>query len=260
VNDIGILTAVMDGKGYISQSGSHGRRGYEGEYRFNMIAATTPPEHRVWQALGKLSSRWIFYRLEPASNSFKDLREDFIEKKRTCQTVVQGFNRDFWKGFGSVSWDRTKDAEVWGTLLNWSAIAMCQWRGLIPRQDFIGYNPPLIEAPDRLRETLYALARGHALLWGREQIDWNDVNFVIYVNQTNMPEDRLRVFRALDYAYTKYVRDGGDPEKLFDIGISLSEAARAIGCSEDKAERVLRELVDLGVVRQNMSQRYCRAV
>ena len=63
INDISILTAVMDGKGYLSDSGVHGRRGYEGDYRFSMIAGTTPLKHSDWQVLGKLSSRWIFYDL-----------------------------------------------------------------------------------------------------------------------------------------------------------------------------------------------------
>lgn len=260
VNDISILTAVMDGKGYWSHSGVHGRRGYEGDYRFAMIGATTPLGHKAWQALGKLSSRWIFYRLEEASSEYKDLRINFSENKAACQAIVQAYIKDLWKGFGTVSWNRTNDAEVWSTLLNWSASAMSKWRGLVQRQNSTGYNPPVIEVPDRLRETLYALARGHALLWGRQQIAWDDVHFVIYLNETNMPEDRLRLFRVLDNAYTKHVRNGGNAQDLFKIGISLRAAARAICCSEDKAERILNELQNLGVVYQDELQRYCRAV
>lgn len=36
------LVRVMDGRGFTSDSGTHGRRGYEGDYRFNFVGATTP--------------------------------------------------------------------------------------------------------------------------------------------------------------------------------------------------------------------------
>lgn len=261
VNDISILTAIMDGKGYWSHSGVQGRRGYENDFRFSIIGATTPLEHRAWQALGKLSSRWLFYRLPEASTAFKSLGQNFSENKGVCKVVVQAFIDDFWKGYGAVRWNRADDEEALGVLLNRSAWTIAKWRGLVPKQEYSGgYNPPVIEAPDRLRETLYALARGHALLWGKHQIDRDDVNFVIYLNETNMPEDRLRVFRALEGASTRHVRIGGTSDDLCKTNISLRAAARAIGCSESKAERVLTELVDLGVLYQDELQRYCRIV
>jgi hypothetical protein len=251
--DIAILTAVMDGKGYWSHTGTHGRRGYEGDFRFNMIAATTPLEHRVWQALGRLSSRWILYRLSRPSETFIGLKNNFGQNKDTCKRFVEMFIREFWQGYGAVNWSRANDAEVWGTLLHWSASAVSQWRGLIPKQDLTGYNPAVIEVPDRLRETLYAIARGHALLWGRKQMEWPDVVFAFELNFTNMPEDRLRVFKALDDAYSAHVEAGGNSQDLFNVGISLRAASRAIGCSTDKAKYVLDELISLGVIRKGLA-------
>jgi hypothetical protein len=52
--DIAILTAVMDGQGYQSESGTHGRRGYRGDYRFGMIGGTTPLPTRVGSHWGNL--------------------------------------------------------------------------------------------------------------------------------------------------------------------------------------------------------------
>lgn len=121
----------------------------------------------------------------------------------------------------------------------------------MPRQEYGGgYNPPVIEAPDRLRETLYALARGHALLYDRKQLTQEDVDFVVRINETNMQEDRLRVFTALRKAHLNYVARGGNPEDISSEGISLREAARAIGCHPDKAHSVLDELIDLRVIRK----------
>jgi len=143
---IGITTKIMDGKGYLRATGTHGTRGYEGDYRFNMIGGTTPPEHRVWEALGKLSSRWIFYNLGKASLS-DDIRRDYGAALAECSSVVQQFIGGFWQGYATQDWDRSQDAEVWADLLRWSADTICRWRGLIQRQDSSGYNPPLIEPP-----------------------------------------------------------------------------------------------------------------
>ena len=259
INSIGILTKVMDGRGYLRATGTHGRRGYQGDYRFNMIGGTTPPEHKVWQALGKLSSRWIFFNLGKVSPS-GDIRRDYGAALTECSCVVQQFLREFWRGYAIQDWDRSQDDETWGILLSWSADTTCRWRGLIQRQDGIGHNPPLFEVPYRLRETLYALARGHALLWGRQQLDWDDVTFAIDVNQTNMPEDRYRLLRAFDEAIKEHVRQGGSYEEMFNIPISLREAARVIECSTDKAKRVLEEIEDLGVIHKNDSGEWLRVI
>src|SRR5262249_28943290 len=37
------LTAILDGQGYVSDSGAHGRRGYEQAINFQWLGATTPP-------------------------------------------------------------------------------------------------------------------------------------------------------------------------------------------------------------------------
>ena len=251
VSDIAILTAVMDGKGYWSSSGVHGMRGYENDYRFSMIAATTPLEHRAWQALGKLSSRWIFYRLPQASTEYKSLAHDFTAEKSICKSFVGAFVEDFWQDYGSVGWNRQGDDEGLGRQLNCSAVTISRWRGLVPRQEYgAGYNPPVIEVSDRLRETLYALARGHTLLYDRKQLTQEDVDFAVRINETNMQEDRLRVFTALRKAHLNYVARGGNPEDISSEGISLREAARAIGCHPDKAHSVLDELMVLGGIRK----------
>lgn len=254
---IGITTKVMDGKGYLRATGTHGRRGYQGDYRFNMIGGTTPPEHRVWQALGKLSSRWIFYNLGKAS-LLDDIRRDYGASLAECSSVVQQFIRRFWLGYATQDWDRSQDDDVLAAWLRWSADATCRWRGLIQRQDSVGYNPPLVEIPSRLRETLYALARGHALLWGKQNIDWYDVIFAIDINQTNMPEDRYRLLQAYNKLVLEHIRNGGSYNDTSEFGLGLREAARAIECSTDKALHVLQEMEDLGIIHKDASGKWFR--
>ena len=261
VHNIGIMTKAMDGKGYWRATGTHGRRGYEGDYRFNMICGTTPPEHRVWQALGRLSSRWIFYNLGQPHLS-DDIRRDYGAALAECRQAVQQFMQGFWQGYATVDWDRGQDDEFWADLLRHSADTICRWRGLVQRQDGTGFNPALVEVPYRLRETLYALARGHALLHGRQNISGEDVLFAMNINHTNMPEDRYRVFKALNQALVDHVEQVGIDGYMdvFNIGIGLREAARAIECSTDKAKHVLLEMAELGIVRQGESEKWYRGI
>lgn len=247
-NNIATLTAVMDGRGYSSDSGVHGRRGYQGDYRFGMIAATTPLQHKDWQALGKLSSRWIFYTLGEQKETI-DLREDFRAKKERCKSIVQAFLKDFWKGYAAVDWDRHGDPKLYTEALSNNAKAICRWRGLVPRQDAQGYNPPVIEVSNRLAETLYALTRGHALLRGSSQITGYDERFIANLNMTNMPQDRVQIYFSL-YPYDEF-KD--------DYAITLADAMRALKCNNTKAKRVLGELQDLGVIRY-YNRKYYRLV
>ena len=42
VDNFAILTALLDGEGLIADSGTHGQRGYTGDYLFVWVGATTP--------------------------------------------------------------------------------------------------------------------------------------------------------------------------------------------------------------------------
>ena len=262
--DIGILTAIMDGRGFTSYSGTRGERGYKGDYRFSMIAATVPLDYRVWQALGMLSSRWIFHRLEEATGKGFDLREDFSSKKATCEAVVKCFLKELWSEFASVPWNRLGDNEDLTTLLTQSAQLICRWRGITRRQDSPGgFNPALVEIPNRLAETLYALARGHALLWGRNQIQDEDAFFAIEVNNGNMPEDRARLYKAFIqkgkenwHELVKSVNYSGklssnEVAETLDDTLSKREISRVIGCALSTADGVLDELTSLKIIEHD---------
>lgn len=57
---LGTLTRVLDGEGLNTDTGVHGRRQYNGEYLFMMLAASTPVPQRVWKIMGNLGSRLFF--------------------------------------------------------------------------------------------------------------------------------------------------------------------------------------------------------
>ena len=70
-----VLTSVLDGKGYVSESGTHGERGYTGEYLFNWIGATTPFSDRVYELMAQLGNRMYFYEIISVDQKEVDLCE-----------------------------------------------------------------------------------------------------------------------------------------------------------------------------------------
>jgi hypothetical protein len=64
VQILGILTRILDGHGYTSDSGAHGQRGYTGEHMFVMVGASVDIPYRVYKVLGTLGPKLYFLRLE----------------------------------------------------------------------------------------------------------------------------------------------------------------------------------------------------
>ena len=54
------ITRVLDGQGLKTDSGTHGQRGYDGDYLFAWLGATTPFDSVVWRVMAQLGSRMFF--------------------------------------------------------------------------------------------------------------------------------------------------------------------------------------------------------
>ena len=73
---LGILIRVLDGKGYESDSGAQGHRGYTGEYMFTWLGAAVEISRRVHKHLSTLGPKLYFYRLSKISKT----EEDYIQQ------------------------------------------------------------------------------------------------------------------------------------------------------------------------------------
>lgn len=61
VEHFGMLTRILDGRGFQSDSGVHGRRGYVGDYSFMWLGAVVDIPHRVWKLLANLGAKMYFF-------------------------------------------------------------------------------------------------------------------------------------------------------------------------------------------------------
>ena len=207
-----ILTAVLDGHGYIGDSGTQGRRGYTGDYLFAWLGATTPLPTHVWKVMAQLGSRLFFFGMPEAPVTKAELVSSitgeisYRDRVAACHEVVKESLRrrlDEYGGVRGVTWNRGADPEkrVVDAIVAYAQL-VARLRGVVSvwqergAEDF-SYTPPNIERPHRALAALYNLARGRALLHGRRQLLSEDLNLVKSVALSSMPTERARLFRAL---------------------------------------------------------------
>ena len=77
---LGIMTRILDGNGYESDSGAQGHRGYSGKMMFTWIGAAVDIPHKVHKLLGTLGPKSIFPKTTSYSEQTEDEYVDQIKK------------------------------------------------------------------------------------------------------------------------------------------------------------------------------------
>src|SRR5918996_2166970 len=92
LENIGIITSILDGKGYTSDSGAHGQRGYFGNYMFVWVGAAVDFPYRVHKLLSSLGPKLYCFRLpyiDPTDEEVEyGMNEKFEAKRREVQEAV----------------------------------------------------------------------------------------------------------------------------------------------------------------------------
>lgn len=239
-----IITRVLDGEGLLTDSGTHGQRGYRGDYLFAWLGCTTPFEPRVWQVMAQLGSRLFFFGMDDRADCTvddlvaSDQELPYRRRMERCRKVVQGFLTELFTSLGGVRgvmWDTAADPESVRQRIAQLAYILAAMRSEPVREGGVEvYAPGKRELPRRAYAVLSNLGRGHALVHGRRQLSEDDLPFLAHVVVSSMPTERSRVFVAL-------VLNGGEP-------LSVSEVQSALGVRHpDTARRVMADLDRLGV-------------
>jgi hypothetical protein len=103
------------------------------------------------------------------------------------------------------------------------------------------YSPSVAEGPARYRQSLYNLARGHALVSGRHNLTMDDLGIPIRIVLSTGPVERLRLLR--------YFIDGG-------ILKTTQAAGDIIGHAWNTASVVLTQMMQLGLIRHGSEYYY----
>jgi DNA-binding transcriptional ArsR family regulator len=256
LENIGIITSVLDGKGYVSDSGAHGQRGYHGNYHFVWVGATVDIPYRVHKMFSSLGPKLYTLRLsyvDPSDAEVEDgMDEKFEKKRREVQEAIIDYliwfeacpilTQDPETCLPKMDWDSKKDdittkkyltklARFLGKLRCHVDIWSQKQPGEHKYSDY-GYAIPNPEDPRRAATSLYNLTRGHALTQGRNYITVNDLHLAIKVALSTASQERIAVLDLL-------VAKKGV--------VTISTIANALSMSKSTALKTMTELEAVGI-------------
>jgi hypothetical protein len=237
-NRFSVITRVLDGQGLMIDSGTHGRRGYEGDHLFAWLGATTPLEPVVWKVMAQLGSRLFFLNLDSAAApSIQDLIStnhsgmSYKDSLAECQAAVHHALSTVFeqhKGIRQVQWNRSSNSVPILESIARYAQLLATMRSPAQKE---GLHEP--ESARRANAIFYNVARGHALVCGRTRLTEDDLPIIARLTMSSMQKRRRDLFRALILNS--------------DHRLTVGEASKALRVTHVTAENVIEEFQWLGI-------------
>jgi hypothetical protein len=221
---ISILTRVLDGQGLVTDTGSCGQRGYEGEHMFTWLGAAVDIPYRAHKLMGSIGPKLYFFRLPKKNKNEEDLldamdKDDFIQKLNSIRRLLLEYLEWFDRcpvsedatekvitvnNLVKIQWDSDKDDEYARRIIVKIGLLLSHLRAVVPTWETHGsqgldyaYATARIEDPQRAITQLRNLARGHALSQGRTWITIEDLPLPLKVVLSTASIDRTNIFRLL---------------------------------------------------------------
>lgn len=239
--DLGVLTRVFDGQGYTRDTGVHGQRGYPDPLLFMMLAATTPFRQEVLELIGQCGSRLLFYNFPTnyltSSEIARELTDDvsYGMKLKKCREVTKSFVKELWKG-EKVRWNKKDDPINIVKKISDIANLCIQLRAIIEVEFEDQFQPTLRVKPEgslRIANSLYNIARGHALISGRSSLTEEELPIVFGLVLDSAPSERVKIL-------LKLFHNNGE--------IITSDVEKALRCTKPTAIRKIHEMRILGIL------------
>jgi len=239
-----ILIPILDGKGFTSDSGVHGQRGYDRPIVFNWLGATTPLPKQTHKLMSQLGTRLLFWEVPVKHPTSAELLayaqgSGASGAEGECQTAVNDFLSAFFTTHhpASVPYDLIRISRSSAQELARAATLIATCRAEITHEREGGWKPVgagTPEGPWKVVDYLRDLARGHALLCGRERLAGEDTALALQVAVSSIPIH----LRPL----VKELRQHGR--------VSSTRAEKLCGASRPTARNYLQELSLLGIGRR----------
>ncbi|MFZ0510583.1 MAG: hypothetical protein WAM14_03165 [Candidatus Nitrosopolaris sp.] len=251
---LGAITRIADGHGYGSDSGAHGHREY-GDTMFIWTGAAVDIPYNVYKLLAGLGFKIYFFRLpykEKAEDELlKNMKEKFSKKKASIQSALHEYL--IWFEIGpdliydeqsdlrKIRWNDERDDEQalrWivrlATVLKHLRCIAKTWAIENDSQGSnYAYSVTQPESPERAIEVLRNVARGHALLTGRNFITLEDVPIVVKTVLSTANIDKVGLVRLI-------IANKGR--------LNATEIEKSLNVSKPTALRNMVELKAIGLV------------
>lgn len=247
---LGILIRVLDGEGYESNSGLYGKRGYTGDYLFMMLSASTPIRPHIWKVMGNLGSRLFFLNIgskgKDVQTLAKQLENPCRDNEVICREATTETLKTLWSKYpDGVTWDVATDSQGLREQIGRIAKTLAKlratlnvWKEMGSNGESYEHTQPVEEHPDRINQLLYNLARGHALVSGRKNIEQEDVDVVLRVTLDSGKPTRAQLFKSL-------IENNGT--------LKTSQVKELLKCSTNTALKSMEEMRLLGLVHSEVN-------
>jgi hypothetical protein len=264
---IGILTRVLDGNGYESDTGAQGHRGYNQDIMLGWLGASIDISPKVYKLLSTLGPKLYFYRLSRIEETediyFSRRNQDFESKKRKVKEALLEYLTYFDMNPGSEILKNPEDSEddtglrkieltpeydedLAHRIIIRMALVLGRLRALVPTWETAGsqgsdysYRMALIEEPPRAIQQLTNLAKGHAVSTGRRHITLEDLPVVIHTALSTASMERVRVFELL-------LQHGGI--------LTTDIICKSLRLAKPTALKTMTELMATGLVSMEMGE------
>ena len=253
---LGMLGKVLDGEGLTRDTGTCGQRGYtDDNYIFASLFATTPIGWKSWEIMSKCGTRMMFYKIDKENietnllkkglkNNFYNSTISYSERVKECREMIQKFILHLWNKYGGFGDKEFKDSQVKENVreeITTLAVFVTRARGQLRMWEIkdtdgeFDYEPPRIEAPERIMTLLLNLGKGRALLYNREEINEDDYHFLRQVALSSMPQNRYVIIKHM---LANNGRISSEDEGKFDLTYRMLLRAmnelKALGLAESE--------------------------
>lgn len=253
VHLLGMITRILDGQGFESDSGSFGHRGYNEDIMFTWIGAAVEIPRKVHKHLSFLGPKLYFFRMVTKKKTEKEYIHNLkYGNFNNSKVEVEEALHDYLKWFGycpfrdkdsqllKIEFDHSKDDDnAIGCIVRLAELlshlrgVTQTWETRETQGSDYGYSTPIIEHPSRAQTSLRNLAAGHALRIGRTSITMEDIPIIVRTVLSTAPVERVMIFDLLLNSKGK---------------LHTSDIIEFLGTSRPTALKTMTELKVLGLV------------
>jgi hypothetical protein len=253
MDTLAIITRIVDGHGFESDTGAHGHRGYNEDIMFTWVGAVVDITWKVHKCLGTLGPKLYFYRtplIEKKDDEYAEQMEkdDFNSKMSETKAALIDYLEYFEQCPKSIlvdklvkiQWDHSKDDKKTTDIIVKLGKLLAHLRALVATRETddtqgIGYDYTLAnrEDPQRAMTQLRNLGRGHALSQGRNYLTLEDMPLLIKVVFSTASIERVRIFELL-------MEHNGQ--------MTTSQIAASLTMSNNTAKRTMAEFIAIELV------------
>jgi len=233
-----ILARVLDGRGLTVDGGTHGRRGYPGDYAFLWLGATTYLSKVAFDAMASVGNRIFFFDTSPPRPSMAKLAKLAMqggsgESEEACTQALKGLLGHFFSAH--VEDDKCGNLGLLPrpTLEQEEAKVIASAAWMIARLRAQKQGQPEYEY--RIVENLVFLAQGRAAIEGCSVVLPEHLEIIRHIVMSSARPDLRPLVAAL-------LRD--DTETL-DVG----QVEGLLGCNRDTALARMKSLAGTQVCR-----------